>query len=97
MHNQGIVVRIPSGSGASPLPKGVQTGSGAHPVSCSMGIGVLSLRVTRQVHEVDQSPWCSAEVEKEWSYTSILQMSLCLAQPQRLLVMCDEIELDKFF
>jgi len=85
------------GSGAFPLPKSVQTVSGAHPASCSMGIGVLSLRVKRLGREVVQSPWCSAEVKKEWSYTSVLQMALCFAQPQPLLVMCDEMELDKFF
>jgi hypothetical protein len=47
----------------------VQTGSGAHPASCTMGTG--SFRgVKRPGRGSDHSPPPSAEVENEWSYTS---------------------------
>jgi hypothetical protein len=42
----------------------VQTGSGAHPASCTMGTGVLSPEVkARPGRDADHSPPSSAEVE----------------------------------
>jgi len=46
--------------------KTVQTGSGAHPAPCSMGMGVPP-RPPREAHH---SPPFSAEVKNEWSYTT---------------------------
>jgi hypothetical protein len=44
----------------------VQTGSGAHPASCTMGTWVLSPRVkARPGRDADHSPPSSAEVENE--------------------------------
>jgi hypothetical protein len=44
----------------------VQTGSGAHPASCTMGTGVLSPGVNvRPGRDADHSPPSSAEVENE--------------------------------
>jgi hypothetical protein len=44
----------------------VQTGSGAHPASCPMGIGVLSPGVkARPGRDADHSPPSSVEVENE--------------------------------
>ena len=45
----------------------VQTGSGAHPHSCSMGTGVLSRGVKRPVCDVDHSPPTNADVKNGWS------------------------------
>jgi hypothetical protein len=43
----------------------VQTGSGAHPASCTMGIGVLFPRGKAQPRrDADLSPPSGAEVEK---------------------------------
>jgi hypothetical protein len=44
----------------------VQTGSGVHPASCTMGTGVLSVWVkARPGRDADHSPPSSAEVENE--------------------------------
>jgi hypothetical protein len=48
----------------------VQTGSGAHSASYSMGTVGSSLGVKRQGHKADHSPPTSAEVMKMWIYTS---------------------------
>jgi len=45
----------------------VPAGSGAHPASYSMGIGVLSRRLKRPVWDVDHLPPTSAVVKNEWS------------------------------
>jgi hypothetical protein len=47
----------------------VQTGPEAHPASCTMGTGSF-LRVKRPGCGADHPPPSSAEVEKEYSYTS---------------------------
>jgi hypothetical protein len=50
----------------------VQTGSAAHPASYPMGIGGSFPEVKQTGREADHSPPSSAEVKKEWSYTSTL-------------------------
>jgi hypothetical protein len=47
----------------------VQTGPEAHPASCTKGTGSFS-GVKRPGRGADHSPPSSAEVKKEWSYTS---------------------------
>jgi hypothetical protein len=49
----------------------VQTGSGVHPTSHTMGTGSSSPGVKRPGREVDHSPPTSPEVKKMWIYTSI--------------------------
>jgi hypothetical protein len=44
-------------------------GSGAHPASCTMGTGSFS-GVKRPGRGADHTPPSSAEVKKEYSYTS---------------------------
>jgi hypothetical protein len=61
----------------------VQTGSGAHPASYSMGTGGPSLGVKRQGREVDHSLASSAEVKNGWSYASTppsVFMAWCLVK-----------------
>ena len=58
-----------------PLLQTVQTGSGAHPASYSMGTGVLSRGAKRSGPKVD-SPPSSAAIMNEWSYTSNSPMCL---------------------
>jgi hypothetical protein len=48
----------------------VQTGSGAHPASYSMGTGGSFPGVKRQGREADHSPPTIVEVKKIWIYTS---------------------------
>jgi hypothetical protein len=48
----------------------VQTGSGAHPISYTMGTMALSPGVKRPGREADRSPPTSADVMKTWIYTS---------------------------
>jgi hypothetical protein len=59
-------VRLPVSAGDFPLLRNVQTTSGAHPVDTEP----LSLGVKRPGREGDHSPPSTAEVKKEWSYTS---------------------------
>jgi hypothetical protein len=47
----------------------VQTGSGVHPTSYTMGTGGFSPEVKRPVLEAYHSPPTSAEVKKTWIYT----------------------------
>jgi hypothetical protein len=48
----------------------VQTGSGAHPASCTMGTGgSFPGGKARPGRDADHSPPSSAEVKKEWGYT----------------------------
>jgi hypothetical protein len=61
MDDRGVGVRVPEGS----LLHVVQTGSGVHPTSYSMGIGS-----SFPGGETNHSPPTSAEVETMWIYTS---------------------------
>jgi hypothetical protein len=49
----------------------VQTGSGVHPTSYTMGTGGSFQGVKRPGREADHSPPTSAEVKKTWIYTFI--------------------------
>jgi hypothetical protein len=53
----------------------VQTGPGALPASCTMGTGSFP-RVKRPERGADHPPSSSAEVKKEWSYTSTPRLGL---------------------
>jgi hypothetical protein len=48
----------------------VQTGSGVHPTSYTMGTGSSFTGVKQPGREADHSPPTSAEVKKMWIYTS---------------------------
>jgi len=52
------------------LLQNIQTHSGTHLASCSVGTGVLLLWLKWPGHEVNHSPPSCAEVEDEWSYPS---------------------------
>jgi hypothetical protein len=54
----------------------VQTGPGAHPASCKMGTGSFP-RVKRPGRGADHPPPSSAEVKKEYSYTSTHPLGHC--------------------
>ena len=64
--------RIPVGARFS-AP--VQTGPGAHLASCTMGTGSFA-GVKRPGRGADHPPHLSAEVKKEWSYTSTPPLGL---------------------
>jgi hypothetical protein len=49
--------------------------SGAHPTSCSIGTGVLSLAVKWQRHVFDHLTPSSTEVRNEWTYISVVLYS----------------------
>jgi hypothetical protein len=66
----GAWVQILAESRNFSLLQNVQTDSEAHPITHSMGIGVLPRGIKRPRREVDHSPPSSAEVKNEWSYTS---------------------------
>jgi hypothetical protein len=67
LDNQAIEVRSPTGAKDFSSNLCVQTGSGAHPASCTVGIGVLSPGVkARSGRNADHSPPSSAEVENEY-------------------------------
>jgi hypothetical protein len=53
----------------------VQTGPGAYPASCTMGIGSFP-RVKRPRRGADNPPPSSTEVTNEWSYTSTPPLGL---------------------
>jgi hypothetical protein len=64
------------------LHHNVQIGSGAHPASCPVGTGVLSVEVKRPGRETDRS-LPSAEVKSAWSYTfthPYVYMTWCFAK-----------------
>jgi hypothetical protein len=66
LDDRAIGVRSPAGAKDFSSSLCVQTGSGAHPASCTMGTGVLSPGVkARPGPDAHHSPPCSAEVEKE--------------------------------
>jgi hypothetical protein len=58
-----IGVQFPAGAGNFSLRHRVQTGSGAHPASYSMGIGGSFLEVKRPRREANHSPPSSAKVK----------------------------------
>jgi hypothetical protein len=61
-----IGVRSPAGARYFSSNLCVQTGSGAHPASCTMGTGVpLPGGKARQGRDADHSPPSSVEVENE--------------------------------
>jgi hypothetical protein len=64
-----IMVRIPAGGGNFSLRHRVQTGSGAHQTSYTMGNGGSFLEINRPWHEADHSPPPSAEVKECVEYT----------------------------
>jgi hypothetical protein len=75
----GIVTRLRTGRSGFRIPKvardfshlqNVQICSGAHPASCLMATGVLPGGIKRSVHKINLSLPSSAEVTKQWSYTS---------------------------
>jgi hypothetical protein len=66
----GSGVRIPVGTRDFALLQKVQTDSGAHLASYTMGTGVLSRGVKRPDHDVYHSPPSSDEIRNEWRYTS---------------------------
>jgi hypothetical protein len=66
-----VGVRVPVGSRIFTSPI-VQTGSGAHPTSYTMGTWVSFLGVKRPGCEACHWPPTSAEVKKMWIYTSTL-------------------------
>jgi hypothetical protein len=61
---------IPAGTGNFSLHHRVQTCSGAHPASYSMGTGGSFSEGKLPGLETDHSPPSSAEVKNAWSYTS---------------------------
>jgi hypothetical protein len=66
LDDQAIGVRSPAGAKYFSSNLCVQTGSGAHPASCTKGTGVLSPGVkARPRRDADHSPPSSAEVENE--------------------------------
>jgi hypothetical protein len=59
----------------------VQTGSGAHPASYSLGTGGSSLELKRPRREAGHSPPSNAEIKNAWSYNTTPQyafMAWCL-------------------
>ena len=66
-----------SGGGAG-FSVSVQTGPAAHPALCTKVAGSLSWGVKRPGRGVDHPPPSSAEVKKEWSYTSTVPLGLCV-------------------
>jgi hypothetical protein len=63
-------VGVPSLCKAFSLLHVVQTGSGAHPTSYTMGTGGFSPGLKRPGREANHSPPTSAELNKMWIYTS---------------------------
>jgi hypothetical protein len=69
LDDRGVGVRVPVGSQFSLLHV-VQTGSGAHLSSYTIGNGAHSPGVKRPGSEAHHSPPTSAEVKKMWIYTA---------------------------
>jgi hypothetical protein len=66
LDDRAIGVRSPAEAKDFPLSSCVQTGSGAHPASCTMGTGDPFLGgKARPGRDADHSPPSSAEVENE--------------------------------
>jgi hypothetical protein len=64
------------GQGFFPSRHSVQTGSGAHPPSCSMGTDASSHGIKRPMREAAHSPPSNAEVGSVWNYTSTSALHL---------------------
>jgi len=58
------------------LLKIVHTGSGAYPISYSVGTGFLLRGLKKSGREINHSPQSCAEFKNEWSYTSASPMCL---------------------
>jgi hypothetical protein len=66
LDDRAIGVRSPAGAKDFSYSLFVQTGSGVHPASCTMGTGGLFPGAkARPVRDANHSPPCSAEVEYE--------------------------------
>jgi hypothetical protein len=66
LEDRAIGIQFPAGAMDFSCSLCVQTSSGAHPASCTMGTGVLSPGVkARPGRDADHSPPSSAEVENE--------------------------------
>jgi hypothetical protein len=66
LDDRAIVVRSPARAKGFPSSLCVQTGSGAHPASCTMGTGgPFPGGKARPGRDADHSPPSSAEVENE--------------------------------
>jgi hypothetical protein len=65
-------VRIPVAGSDFSLLQNIQSGSGAHPASCSVGTGCFLQVAKRTGREVSHSSPSGAEFKNEWSCTSLL-------------------------
>jgi hypothetical protein len=73
-----MTARVPTRAGNFPLHHRVHTGSGTHPASYPLSLGIW-----QPEREADHSPPSSAEVNNAWSYTSTPNTpSWCLVKPQ---------------
>lgn len=70
-------VQFLGGSKICSLLQNVQTCSGAHLDSRSLGTGVLFIEISQPWHEANHSPPSSSEVKNEWSNTSTSPVWLC--------------------
>jgi hypothetical protein len=70
------VFRVPAGSGNFSLHRRVQTGSGAHPASYSVGTTSYFPGVKRPGRKAENSLPSSAEVKNVWSYVFTLPIRL---------------------
>jgi hypothetical protein len=67
LDDRAVEVRSPAGAKDSSSDLCVQTGSGVHPASCTMGTGgPFSGAKARPGRDAHHSPPSSAEVENEW-------------------------------
>jgi hypothetical protein len=64
LDDRGSRVGFPAGAGNFSLRHRVQTASGAHPASCQLRTGGLSLGVNRPGRQAHHSPASSAEVKE---------------------------------
>ena len=62
--------------GTFSLLQNIQTGSGAHPASYSMGSGVLTRGLKQPWREVNRPSPSSAEAKNGWRYNSLLPRHL---------------------
>jgi hypothetical protein len=69
LDDRGSRIRFPVVAGNFSLHYRVQTGTGAHSASYSVGNGASSLAVKRAGREDNHSPQSSATINNAWSYT----------------------------